>query len=226
MAGKVLIADEHTAGLRDLRRTVRVRLRRQATNLAFDYSHVERVRTNATRIAEHLAEAEDITIDGSALDAACLLHEIGRGAERRNETLLDATLRIAEEMLRHDGLGDLVFPVLTALSEQMTAGRNLTTAESRVLHDADLLEDLGAIGLARTLAEGVFHATPLMYDAKDPLANDRDLDANTYLLDRLPARHFDLPKRFVTPWGRDEAERRARVLAAYYKAFFREAGQV
>ncbi len=224
MAGTLETAPEHVAGLRDLQRTVRVRLRRQAANLAHDFSHVERVRINARRLAEQLIAVEDVTVDGDVVSAACLLHEIGRGAERRGETALDATLRIAEEMLRHDGLGDLVFPVLAALAQHLTAGREPTSPEARILHDADMLEELGAIGLARTLVEGLFAATPLLYDAADPLAENRTLDDSTHLLDRLPARHFNLAEGFATPWGREEAGRRTRVLAAYYKAFFREAG--
>lgn len=223
MSGRIHTDPAHAAGMRDLYRTVRIRLRRQATNLAHDFSHVERVRHNASRVAENLTRDEGIDLDGDVINAACLLHEIGRGAERRGESDVDATLRVGEEMLRHDSLGDLVYPVLQALVEHLTPGREPSSPEARVLRDADLLEELGAIGLARTLASGFGDATPLLYDADDPLAQNRPLDEGTHVLDRLPAK-ISLPERFTTAWGRTEAKRRARVLAAYYKAFFREAG--
>ena len=49
-------------------------------------------------------------------------------------------------------------------------------------------------------------------------------DDATHVLDRLPKRHFHLVDTMTTAWGREEAQRRTRILAAYYKAFLREAG--
>lgn len=224
MSGAIRRESVHAEGLKKLRRTVRIRLRRQAADLAHDHSHVERVHANAERIASHLVEAEGGEIDGDALEAACLLHETGRGAIARGESIVDGTLRTAEEMLRADGLGDLVWPVCEALAEHLTPGRDPTTPIGRALNDADVLEELGAIGLARLIATAAAQATPLLYDPDDPEARERPLDDGTYVLDRLPAHHFNLPASCTTEWGREEAQRRARVLAAYYKAFLREAG--
>lgn len=223
MAGRLRTDPAHAEGLDRLRRTVRVRLRRQASDLAHDHSHVERVYGSATRLAGALIEAEGTDVDQDTLEAACLLHEIGRGAERRGEARVDATLRVAEEMLRADGLGELVWPVCETLAQHLTPGRDPESPEARLLNDADVLEELGAIGLARAIVEAVAAATPLLYDPEDPDARGRALDEATYLIDRLPVRHLGLASACSTAAGRAEAERRARVLAAYYKAFLKEA---
>lgn len=224
VAGGITRDPSHADGLEQLRRVVRIRLRRQATTLAHDHSHTLRVVASAQRIAEALTAETGEPLDGDALEAACLLHEIGRGAERAGESPVEGVVRVAEEMLRHEGLGELVWPVCEALAQHLTPGREPESDVARCLHDADILEDLGPIGLARAIAEAVAEATPMLYDPEDPEARERELDSATYVLDRVPQRLLKLPPRCATTWGRAEAERRARVLAAYHKAFLRDAG--
>lgn len=165
-------------------------MRRQAPSLSHDHTHILRVWNNAERIAEHAAANDGWTIDCDALEAACLLHEIGRGHERRGESAAEACARVAEEMLRSEGLRELTWPVCEATISHVDRTREPESHEARILRDADNLEDLGAIGLARTIAQAVSEATPLFYDVDDPTASDRPVDAATHILDRLPAHHF------------------------------------
>jgi uncharacterized protein len=131
---------------------------------------------------------------------------------------------MAEEMLRSEGLRELVWPVCEAIMTHVDRTRTPESAEAQVLRDADNLEDLGAIGLARTIAQAVMAATPLFYDPDDPTASDRPTDPATHILDRLPAMHFPLIQKMHTPMGQREGARLGRVLVAYYKAFLKEAG--
>ena len=149
-------------GLARLRRTARIRLKRQASDLAHDYSHADRVARAALIGAETTAAVEGWEIDLDVVEAAALLHEIGRGAERRGEAQLDATLRVAEEMLRADGLGELVWPVCEAIMQHKAPGRTPETPEARVLRDADTLEELGAVGLVRAIVGAASQAVPLL----------------------------------------------------------------
>lgn len=199
-------------------------MRRQAADLSNDYGHIQRVWLNAERIAKASAKDEGWEIDGDALEAACLLHEIGRGHERRGESTSESCARMGEEMLRSEGLRELVWPVCEAIMTHVDRTRTPESPEAQILRDADNLEDLGAIGLARTIAQAVTVATPLFYDPDDPTAAERPLDPATHILDRLPAMHFPLIQDMHTPMGKREGARLGRVLVAYYKAFLREAG--
>ncbi len=214
----------HAASLERLRRTVRIRMKRQAFDLAHDFGHIQRVWRNAQLVGSRCASDDGWTVDGDIVEAACLLHEIGRGAERRGEHHSDTSARIADGMLRNEGLGDLVWPVAETIISHMGGGRTPDTPEGRVLRDADLLEELGAIGVARVLLTGATHATPALYEPNDPRAHDRPLDDGAYLLDRFPRRLFGIVTQMETPFGRVEAEWRTTILRAYYNAFLREAG--
>ena len=199
-------------------------MRRQAPDLSHDYSHIQRVWRNAQRIAKAAAANDGWDVDGDALESSCLLHEIGRGHERRGESTSEACARMAEEMLRGEGLRELVWPTCEAIITHVDRSRTPETYEARILRDADNLEDLGAIGLARTIAQAVSSATPLFYDIDDPAALERPTDPATHILDRLPAIHFPLADNMHTSLGATEAARLGRILMAYYKAFIKEAG--
>ena len=199
-------------------------MRRQAPDLSHDYSHIQRVWRNAERIAKAATLEDGWDVDGDALEASCLLHEIGRGHERRGENTAEACARMAEEMLRSEGLRELVWPTCEAIITHIDRSRTPETYEARILRDADNLEDLGAIGLARTVAQAVAAATPLFYDIDDPAALHRPTDPATHILDRLPEMHFPLAQNMYTSLGKTEAARLGRVLVAYYKAFLKEAG--
>ena len=58
------------------------------------------------------------------------------------------------------------------------------TPEAKILQDADRLEALGAIGLARVFYTGGQLSQPL-FDAADPLALHREPDDSRYSLDHL-----------------------------------------
>ncbi|MCB9532197.1 MAG: HD domain-containing protein [Myxococcales bacterium] len=214
------------ANVARLRRTARIRLKRQASDLAHDFSHADRVARTARLVAENAARDEGWSVDADVLECAALLHEIGRGAERRGESTLDATLRVAEEMLRADGLGELVWPVCEAILAHKDTGRQPETPEARALSDADALEELGAIGISRAFAAAIAQAVPLLYDLDDPLARDRPLDDGACLLDRLPKRQLPVAEHMESRWAADEAARRAQRIADFYAAFFDEAGLV
>jgi uncharacterized protein len=79
--------------------------------------------------------------------------------------------------------------------------------EARIVQDADRLEALGAIGIARCLLTGGNMGTPL-YDPDDPFCDARDPDDRKYTLDHFYTKLFKLPGTMQTRAGRAEANRR------------------
>lgn len=85
------------------------------------------------------------------------------------------------------------------------------TAEAKILQDADRLEALGAIGLAR-----VFYTAGQMnqqlFDQADPLAKQRAPDDRHFALDHFQVKLFRLPAMMNTAAGRRLADIKAQYL--------------
>lgn len=211
-------------GLQGVRRAALLRTRRTATDVAHDVSHLERVWANAQYIARaEVADGGEVDID--VLLCCCLLFEIGRGNTLPEESLVDATVRISEDLLRREGLGGLVWPVCETLMAHLepSAARE-PTLEARILHDANLLDWVGAIGVVRALVTSANSAIPALLDEEDPAAEHRAPDPSAYLLDRFPSQLFTVPDAMLTAYGRAEAERRTQLVRAFHRAVLRDCG--
>lgn len=221
----MILRDPNRASeLARLHAMVEARLRRQAAGLAWDFTHVCRVARNADRLAQACAGETTDDIDGDVLEAAALLHEAGRLPHALRQPLAEASAKVAEEMLRSAGLAELVWDVCATIVAHQTPERRPTTWEARILRDADLLEDLGAVGVARALLMAADAAIPALYDQADPRAEGREPDPHAYVLDELHALVERASSAPCTEPGRHEAARRARVLTAYREALLKEAG--
>jgi uncharacterized protein len=166
---------------------------------AWGVSHSERDYLVATRLA---AESK-LEIDTDVLFAAAFLHDVGAFEAFRKEGV-DHTDRAAE--LVPDILKDAGFPaakvpmVQDAVRNHMYYRADAKFAESVVLHDADTLDFLGTIGIARILSLTTRHRW----------ANDLATAAKT-----LDGFNTDLPPKLLTT----AAKKIAPVRAAESRAF-------
>lgn len=83
-----------------------------------------------------------------------------------------------------------------------------TTIEAKIVQDADRLEALGAIGLARVFAVSGALGVAL-FDAEDPFAQRRVLDDRQYALDHFQTKLLQLPLTMQTNHGRYLAQHNA-----------------
>ena len=95
-----------------------------------------------------------------------------------------------------------------------SAGIAPRTLEARVVQDADRLDSLGAIGIARCLQVGGRLGRPLCA-GNDPFCDVREPDDGRYTLDHFYAKLLKLPATMQTAAGRAEAERRAAVMQGW-----------
>lgn len=95
------------------------------------------------------------------------------------------------------------------------------TPEARIVQDADRLEALGAIGLAR-----VFHVAGQrggeLVDTQDPLADHRQLNDGQYALDHFQTKLLRLSQTMKTPAGREMARINTDYLIAFMAKFCAE----
>ncbi|WP_372654904.1 HD domain-containing protein [Halobacteriovorax sp.] len=85
------------------------------------------------------------------------------------------------------------------------------TLEAMIVQDADRMESLGAIGIARTFyVSGIMGSS--LFDSSDPSAKNRDLDDKRYALDHFWVKLFKIPETMKTEEGKLEASKRVDVL--------------
>jgi uncharacterized protein len=91
------------------------------------------------------------------------------------------------------------------------------------LQDADRLEALGALGIARTFSTGV-RLGARYFDPEDPWAKARPLDDRRYSVDHFFTKLLGLPATLCTAAGRRHAARRVRLLQRFLSALGDELG--
>ncbi|MNT04477.1 putative hydrolase [compost metagenome] len=89
------------------------------------------------------------------------------------------------------------------------------------MQDADRLDALGPVGLARMFHIGGQLGRTLAH-ATDPLATERALDDQQFTLDHIAAKLLQLPPIMQTAAGRQEAAQRAQWVADFRQAFVRQ----
>jgi len=94
------------------------------------------------------------------------------------------------------------------------AGIAPLSLEAKIVQDADRLEALGAIGLARVFAVAGALGTAL-FDSEDPFAETRALDDRAFALDHFQTKLLRLPETMQTKMGRDLAQHNADFLIQF-----------
>ena len=95
------------------------------------------------------------------------------------------------------------------------------TIEARVVQDADRLDAVGAIGIARCLMLGGQMGRTL-YDVDDPFAERRTPDDRVSSIDHFYTKLLTLAATMQTTSGRSEAERRTSFMRDYLDQLRRE----
>ena len=108
-------------------------------------------------------------------------------------------------------------------AHSFSAGIPPRTLEARILRDADRLDALGAIGVARCFwLAGARDAA--LYDIADPGAEERPLEDAAFAIDHFRTKLLSLEDGFTTPTGQRLAATRTKTLRAFYRDFMEEAG--
>jgi len=174
--------------------------------------HIERVVKNAIRIGESLP------INYSVLLPATWFHDCV--SVPKNSPLRSQASRLAAERALVL-LGELGYPsqyqsaISHAIhSHSFSAGIECESLEAEVLQDADRLEALGAIGLARCLMTGGSMGQRL-YHPEEPFPKNRIPRDDQQSVDHFFAKLLKLPKTMRTPAGREIAHQRAGFLIRF-----------
>ncbi|PTX52083.1 HD domain-containing protein [Allosediminivita pacifica] len=189
---------------------------------AHDEGHLLRVWRNVEAIRG--AEGGDRRL----LLAATLLHDCvwvdKRSPERSSASRLAAGK--ASEVLT--GLGwtiDEVGRVAHAIeAHSFSAGIAPRSLEARILQDADRLDAMGFIGVARCMYLAGAHGASIHHPT-DPAGVDRPLEDQLYALDHFRTKLLGLGEKMQTAKGREMAAERIGRLKAFYRGLLEEVGE-
>lgn len=178
-----------------------------------DLAHIRRVLSHAKAI--HEKEGGDWRI----IEAAIWFHDLVNLPKDHPER--DKASRMSAEQARpilsEMGYDAATLDAIGHAIEAHSFSANITplTLEARILQDADRLDSLGAIGIARTfsvsgaLGRSLFHPT-------DPKATDRDQDDRQYGLDHFPLKLFKIADSLHTAEAKKMAEKRISFMKDFY----------
>jgi uncharacterized protein len=99
-------------------------------------------------------------------------------------------------------------------AHSFSAGVRPESQEAKVVQDADRLDALGAVGLARCFVVGGRLGLPI-YDPTDPFCEEREPDDSRSTVDHFFVKLLKLPGTMQTGAGRLEAERRVMFLKQF-----------
>lgn len=120
---------------------------------AHDLDHVMRVYTLSKKIAE-----KEMGVDSEILEIAALLHDIGKDEENNDKTgqtdHAEAGAEKAKKILKELGFDENKIPYIEKciLTHRFRKGRVPETIEAKILFDADKLDSIGAIGIAKSFS--------------------------------------------------------------------------
>ncbi len=191
---------------------------------AHDCQHIYRVLYYALDIAK------DYKVDMDVLIAACLLHDIGRETQFKNQKCSHAVVGadMAYKYLCEEGWSEgKANHVKECIFTHTYRSDNLPkTIEAKILFDADKLDVTGAVGIARTMAYGGIVSEPL-YSVDD---NGNVLDGNG---DEQPSffkgYNWELKNiydKFFTSRAKEIAEKRRKISIDFYESMYKEASSV
>ena len=192
---------------------------KSAVDSAHDITHVRRVVALAIRLCQ-LEDAEPKVVVPAAWLHDCV--PVPKDATNRRDAskmAANAAIRFLRSIHYPGPYLDAVFHAI----ETHAFSRNLPprTIEAKVVQDADRLDAIGAIGIARCFAVGGRLNRPF-YSELDPFCQERTPDDARFTIDHFYQKLLTLCKTMQTRSGRKEALRRNAFMLAYLQRLSEE----
>ncbi|MFA5228545.1 MAG: HD domain-containing protein [Candidatus Paceibacterota bacterium] len=189
-----------------------------------DWSHVERVYNSAVKIAKK--EKADLNV----VKIAAYLHDIGRNDEIKSKGKICHAKRgseIAKEMLSEYDIDEELSQniVHCILAHRNRNNHQPKTLEAKIIFDADKLDSIGAIGIARDfLFAGIYNA-PLYTGREKEILKNADRYSYTKDDTALLEYYYKLSKiksKIKTKTAKKIAEERQRYMKDFFQRFNKE----
>lgn len=189
-----------------------------------DWFHIQRVYNNALQIAE--GEKADLMV----VELGALLHDIADSKFHNGDETVGP--KVARDFLQQQEVSEEIIDHVVKIIENISfkggnEKRKFDSTELDIVQDADRLDAIGAIGIARTFNYGGFKGRALYDPQIEPNLN---LSKQEYKASNAPTiNHFYeklllLKDRMNTKTGRNLAEERHRFMEVFLEQFYKEWG--
>lgn len=186
---------------------------------AHDFEHIMRVYKNAQKISKQEKVNEKLVL------SAVLLHDIVSypKSDRRSKNSSVESAKKSKSILKKYNFSKEEIEIVSDAIRDHSFSKNKTptTLVGKVLQDADRLDALGAIGIARVFATGG-SLKRLFYNIDDPFCKTRKPDDKTWTLDHFYQKLLKLETLMNTKSGKAESKKRIKILKEFLKQLKQE----
>ena len=181
---------------------------------AHDFEHVMRVYSNAKKISKEEKANQKLVL------SAALLHDIvsyPKSSKRSKFSSIDSAKKSKLILKKYDFTTEEIIIVFNAIVDHSFSQNKIPqTLEGKILQDADRLDALGSIGIARVFATSGSLNRPF-YNIDDPFCAKRNPDDNLWAVDHFFNKLLKLEFMMNTKSGKIEAKKRTKVLKEFLK---------
>lgn len=186
---------------------------------AHDFEHVMRVFKNAQNICKKENANEKLVL------SAVLLHDIisYQKSDKRSKLSSIKSAEESKKILKKFNFTKEEIQIVSDAIRDHSFSRNKipATIEGKILQDADRLDAIGAIGIARVIAVGGSEKRPF-YNIKDPFCKNREPDDKIWTLDHFYRKLLKLESLMNTKSGKIEAKKRTKILKDFLNELKKE----
>ncbi len=179
---------------------------------AHDFEHTIRVYKNAQKICKKEKANEKLVL------SAALLHDIvsyPKSDKRSKTSSIKSATKSKQILEKLDFSKEEITIISDAIRDHSFSQNKIPkTLEGKILQDADRLDALGAIGIARVFATGGSLKRPF-YKIDDPFCKKRIPDDKTWTLDHFFQKLLKLESLMNTNSGKAEAKKRTKILKEF-----------
>ena len=183
---------------------------------AHDFEHVMRVYHNAQKITKKESANQKLVL------TAALLHDIvsyPKSSKRSKLSSVESAKKSKSILKKYAFSNEEISIVCNAIEDHsFSQNRIPRTIEGKILQDADRLDALGAVGIARVFATSGSLNRPF-YKIDDPFCNERKPDDTHWAIDHFFNKLLKLQSLMNTKSGKIEAKKRTKVLKIFLKQF-------
>ncbi len=181
---------------------------------AHDFEHVMRVCKNAQKLCKQEKANEKLVL------SAALLHDIVSypKSDKRSKLSSIQSAKKSKQILKKYNFSDDEIVIVSDAIRDHSFSQNAVpkTLEGKILQDADRLDALGAIGIARVFATaGSLKRS--FYNTDDPFCKARKPDDKVWTVDHFFQKLLRLQYLMNTKSAKLEAKKRTRVLKEFLK---------
>ena len=186
---------------------------------AHDFEHIMRVYRNTKKICKSEEANPKLVL------CAALLHDIVSfpKSDKRSKTSSKKSSILAEKILKKYNFSKNEIQIIcnAILDHSFSKNKVPKTIEGKILQDADRLDAIGAIGIARAFAVGG-HENRSFYNKLDPFCIKRSPDDKKWTLDHFFRKLLLLEKLMNTKSAKIEAKKRTKIIKKYLDDLKRE----